>query len=487
MPRMPKLRDVAHARSGDKGSDANVGVIAHTPAGYELIARVLTPERVRRHLAPVWPAPVARNGVAPQGPRGAGDVPTAAPSDRTPVSASTDLHVSASAPAGPVTRYELPNLGALNFVLAGILDGGASRSLRIDPQGKALGQVLLEMDLPEAADRLPDFVRRATVDGRAIDNPVKDPLASASLPARPTDRAIRPEPVEGHGPVASSASGFPMTNPVLCQRRRGAALVLSMNRPDRRNALNREMIRALSAGLAEGAADPSVRVVVLAGEGSAFCAGMDLEVVAGEGTGQVAAGGVPTARPPGEELLELLRSLAELPKPTIAAVHGPAVAGGAGLMSACDVVLAEPAARIGYPEVRRGLVAAMVMAFLVRQVGDRAARELLLGGELMSAARAAAVGLVTGLCEAGGLWAEVDAWMGRLSAGGPEALARTKMLLSRLGQGPLDGDLTMAHETHLAARLGAEAREGVAAFLARRPPAWVPAGAVSAKPARRES
>jgi methylglutaconyl-CoA hydratase len=376
------LAEIAHARSGDKGSDANVGVVAYTPAGYAFLCGVLTAERVRAFFAPM--------GVA------------------------------------AVERYELPNLGALNFVLRGVLAGGGSRSPRIDPQGKALGQAILEMTLDAPAD--PDAMRRG---------------------------AQGPAPVE-----TATAAGD-----VVTVSRRGPAAVLTLNRPDRRNALNTAVLHGLLAGLERTRTEPGVRAVVLTGAGPAFCAGMDLDEVAGETRGGAgsAAG----------KLLELLRRLHAHPLPTVAAVNGAAVAGGAGLMSACDVVILSRAARTGYPEVRRGLVAAMVMSFLVRQVGDRAARRLLLGGELIDADEAVRIGLATEAADPDRLWERVDAAVAALAAGGPEALAATKQLLDRLGHGPVSGDLTLAHETHLNARLSDEAREGIAAFRGKRPPRWV--------------
>jgi methylglutaconyl-CoA hydratase len=205
---------------------------------------------------------------------------------------------------------------------------------------------------------------------------------------------------------------------------------------------------------------------VLTGAGPAFCAGMDLDEIAAETPERAGAAA--------GRLLELLRKLHALELPTIAAVNGAAVAGGAGIASACDFVLAVRGAKIGYPEVRRGLVAAMVMTFLVRQVGDRAARHLMLTGELIDADEAARIGWAGATVEPAELWPRVDALVGSLAQAGPRSLAATKQLFDGLGTEPLSAELDMSRESHLTARLSEEAREGTAAFLEKRKPKWAP-------------
>jgi len=253
------------------------------------------------------------------------------------------------------------------------------------------------------------------------------------------------------------------TDPIL-HPRRGVAAVITLNRPARRNALNHELLRQLGDRLAAIRADPTVRALVITGSGSAFCAGMDLE--------EVFAETVDSAGAAAEALLEVLRRISGLPIPTIAAVNGPAVAGGAGIMSACDFVLMSQAARTGYPEVRRGLVAAMVMSFLIRQTGDRAARKLLLTGELIGADEALRIGLATEVVAPDRLMPRVDELLESLCECGPQALALTKSLLDQVGHGRLADDLSLSHETHLTARLSDESREGTAAFREKRKPSW---------------
>src|SRR5262245_39791700 len=164
---------------------------------------------------------------------------------------------------------------------------------------------------------------------------------------------------------------------------RGPAALITINRPDKRNALSRPLIAALTDAFLRAANDPAARCVILTGGGPAFCAGMDLDELRGTlGADKDKvwddAGKLPA-------LYELIYTL---PKPSVAAVNGAAVAGGAGLVTVCDLALSVPEAKFGYPEVRRGLVAAMVMPHLLRHVGERAARYLLLTGELIDAVEA---------------------------------------------------------------------------------------------------
>src|SRR5580765_4421293 len=174
--------------------------------------------------------------------------------------------------------------------------------------------------------------------------------------------------------------------------------VLTLNRPDKRNALSRGLIAELSAAVDRAAADPAVRCVILTGAGTAFCAGMDLDELRGTLT---ATGDQVWAD--AHALSSLYDRLYTLPKPTITAVNGAAVAGGAGFVTVCDLAVAVPAAKFGYPEVRRGLVAAMVMPHLLRHVGERAARWMLLAGELIDAAEAKRIGLINEVVEPGKL------------------------------------------------------------------------------------
>jgi len=171
-------------------------------------------------------------------------------------------------------------------------------------------------------------------------------------------------------------------------------------------------------------------------------------------------------------LAALYDCIYSLPKPTIAAVNGAAVAGGAGLVTVCDLAIASTEARFGYPEVRRGLVAAMVMPHLLRHVGDRMARYLLLTGEVIDAEQAGRCGLVNEVVPAGEVMATASAWARSLAEGGPQALAATKDLLKRFSRQALS--VEEASRASAAPRLGDECRAGLEAFFAKRPAPWAP-------------
>lgn len=249
---------------------------------------------------------------------------------------------------------------------------------------------------------------------------------------------------------------------------RGPAAVLTLDRPDRRNALSRELIAALTAGFRRAAADPAARCVVLTGTGPAFCAGMDLDELRATLGPEADRVWDDAAR-----LAELFELIYALPKPTIAAVNGAAVAGGAGLVTVCDLAVAADGARFGYPEVRRGLVAALVLPHLLRHVGERAARYLLLTGELIDAPTAARLGLVNAVVPADRLWDTVDAWTAALAEGGPQALATTKDLLRRCSRQAVPVEELARGSAE--PRLGEECRLGLEAFFAKRPAPWSPA------------
>jgi methylglutaconyl-CoA hydratase len=205
-------------------------------------------------------------------------------------------------------------------------------------------------------------------------------------------------------------------------------------------------------------------VIILRGEGPVFCAGLDLEEAFlpenAERTARLVA--------------RVLRAVYQVPQVTIAAVQGAAVAGGAGLMSACDLVVAARDARIGYTEVRRGLVAALVMALLHRQVRERDARELLLLGELISSERAQLMGLINRIVPAAQLMEEAMSLARTALQGGPQSVAQTKKVLDELWPSSFNHELDVTLLHHLSARNSSEAREGVAAFLEKRSPKWQP-------------
>ncbi len=255
-----------------------------------------------------------------------------------------------------------------------------------------------------------------------------------------------------------------MNSPVLVSTD-GPITTVTLNRPDKRNALNVELLAALRAALSTAEADRVQRVFVLRGAGPVFCSGLDLAEAAQPDFAHRSA----------ELVGRTLGALATSRLVTLAVVQGAAIAGGAGLASACDFVVAVRDAKFGYPEVRRGLVPALIMTFLRRQLRERDARELLLLGKLFTAEHALTIGLINRVvADETALASEIQSIVGSLLQGAPEAIAETKKLLAALWPSPVNDDLDRAHAYHLSARNSAEAKEGVAAFLEKRPPHWAP-------------
>jgi methylglutaconyl-CoA hydratase len=248
----------------------------------------------------------------------------------------------------------------------------------------------------------------------------------------------------------------------------GPAAVVAINRPDKRNALSRALIVALTGAFQRAATDSAARCVILTGSGPAFCAGMDLDEL--RGTIENAAE-AELVWDDAAKLSALYSLIYELPKPTIAAVNGAAVAGGAGLMTVCDLAVSVSAAKFGYPEVRRGLVAAMVLPHLLRHVGERAARWMLLSGDLIDAAEAKRVGLINDIVEPAELLPTALRWAGWCAEGGPKALGTTKELLRRCSvQAVPVAELATASAEP---RLTDECRGGLRAFFDKRSAPWV--------------
>jgi methylglutaconyl-CoA hydratase len=236
-----------------------------------------------------------------------------------------------------------------------------------------------------------------------------------------------------------------------------------LNRPERRNALTLDLLNELSAAVKVASDQPEERVLILRGAGAAFCTGLDLKEAADQTKAHATA----------EMVARTLITLSETRLITIAAVHGAAIAGGAGIMSACDFVVAAERTKIGYPEVRRGLVAGLVMTFLRRQVGERNMRELLLGSELIDAERAKEIGLVNRVVAKDDLMNEAQKFAESVLQAAPGALTQTKRLIEELWWRSVKDDVDLALKYHLQARESSEAREGIAAFNEKRKPNWV--------------
>jgi methylglutaconyl-CoA hydratase len=246
----------------------------------------------------------------------------------------------------------------------------------------------------------------------------------------------------------------------------GVARTITLNRPERRNAMTPEMQMELIAAMEE-AAKSDCRVLVLAGAGEAFCSGLDLSALQGMHDKSAVE-----HRLDAERIAKLFRTLYELPKPTIAAVHGAAIAGGTGLATICDFTLAVPAAKFGYTEVRIGFVPALVSAFLTLQVGDKRARDLLLTGRLFDASEAYRLGLVNEVVPAEDLQTRVRALAEVLSANSPSSMSATKRLLASQNSTWLDMAIAEALEANAQSRETPDFREGVTAFLEKRKPVW---------------
>src|SRR5512132_3561303 len=250
---------------------------------------------------------------------------------------------------------------------------------------------------------------------------------------------------------------------VLIEKESPQISMVTLNRPERRNALTLELLTELCAAITVASEQPEQRVLVLRGVGAAFCTGLDLKEAADSTKAHATA----------EMVANTLVAISQTRLVTIAAVHGAAVAGGAGIMSACDFVVAAERTKIGYPEVRRGLVAGLVMTFLRRQVGERNMRELLLGSELIDPDRAREIGLVNRVVAQADLMNEAQTFAQSVLQGAPGALAQTKRLIEELWSSSVKEDVDLALKYHIQARESEEAREGITAFNEKRKPNWL--------------
>jgi methylglutaconyl-CoA hydratase len=258
-----------------------------------------------------------------------------------------------------------------------------------------------------------------------------------------------------------------MSEPLVTRADHRSVCVLTLNRPERRNALSRSLIARLGDLLAQAAVDSGIRAIVLTGAGSVFCAGMDLKEASGTiDSAEAEKQAVADAR----GIADLIQQVHDCPKPTIAALNGDAYAGGAGLATACDFVIATQAVKIGYPEVRRGLVAAVVMHDLIRQTGARRARALLLTGEPVTASEAERWGLINRVVEPDACLPEAIRLGQSLVNSAPIAVETTKRLLDEASGRP--SNLRGAAAVTAAVRVSDEAEEGILAFFEKRLPNW---------------
>jgi methylglutaconyl-CoA hydratase len=246
----------------------------------------------------------------------------------------------------------------------------------------------------------------------------------------------------------------------------GAIATITLNRPDKRNAISFELIDELLQAFDEISKADAI-VLILTGAGKAFCSGMDLENL------KSLLGRTPEQNlDDSQTMVQLFRALYEFPKVTIAAVNGPAIAGGTGLALLCDFTLAVPEAMFGYTEVRIGFVPAIVSTFLLRQVGEKQARDLLLTGRLFGSEEARGMGLINEIVPPENLLVRSQELAEVLMANSSASLRATKQLLTNHARAELDMQVEAAVRENAAIRSTADFREGITAFLEKRKPVW---------------
>jgi methylglutaconyl-CoA hydratase len=243
----------------------------------------------------------------------------------------------------------------------------------------------------------------------------------------------------------------------------GAVARITLNRPEKRNALNAAVIAALKENLRRASEDDRVRVIVISGAGKDFCSGADLSALQ-----QIAQASVDENVEDARSLLELFLLIREIPVPVVAAVTGRALAGGAGLASACDLVLASASARFGYPEVKIGFVPAMVMAILRRNVSEKRAFELVTRGAEISAEEAQAFGLVNWVFADDSFESEVAVYVSDFEKLSRSAVSLTKTLLYQMDGLSFSAALQTGADVNVIARLTKDCQERVARFLNKR-------------------
>ena len=266
-----------------------------------------------------------------------------------------------------------------------------------------------------------------------------------------------------------------MANLELTVRNQCAIVVL--NRPEIRNAFDDALIAALAKMLKKLDADDSIRAVVLMGAGPAFCAGADLNWMK-----RMAGYTLEQNHADAKALAGMLKVLDRLSKPTIARVHGPAYAGGVGLVAACDIAVGTVDAEFALTEAKLGLSPATISPYVVRAMGERMAHRYFLTAEKFSAAEAYRMGLLSELCLPGELDGKINELLGHIVSGGKDALAEIKDLIRAVSRGAIDDPMIDDTAERIARiRVSKEGREGIASFLGKRKPAWVVAAEVKPK------
>ena len=249
--------------------------------------------------------------------------------------------------------------------------------------------------------------------------------------------------------------------------RDGPILRLTLNRPEVRNAFDEEVIQAISAAAASASEDPSLRVVVLAGKGKAFCAGADIAWMA-----KAIAYSRQENLSDAEDLARMLERLDTLPVPVIGRIQGSALGGGVGLAAICDTVIAADTAVFALTEVKLGILPAVVAPYVLRKIGISAARELFLTGARFDAARARQIGLVHEIVPEADLDAAVTRRIDEVLTAGPQGVAKAKALIREIAGAPPDHVIGVTTNAIASQRVSDEGQEGLRAFLEKRKPSW---------------
>ena len=243
---------------------------------------------------------------------------------------------------------------------------------------------------------------------------------------------------------------------------------VTLDRPEVRNAFNDALIRELQTAFERLESDRAVRVVVLAGTGPAFCAGADLNWMK-----RIAGYGYDENLADAQALATMLATLDRLPQPTIARVHGPAFAGGTGLLAACDIAVGTPEARFCFSEAKLGLSPATISPYVIRAIGERMAQRYFLSAEVFDAAEAYRIGMLSVLVPAPELDSAIESLVKHLLAGGPEAHLKIKDLIRAVSRRHIDETLSAETAKRIAEiRVSPEGREGIASFLEKRKASW---------------
>jgi methylglutaconyl-CoA hydratase len=246
----------------------------------------------------------------------------------------------------------------------------------------------------------------------------------------------------------------------------GEIAMITLSRPEKRNAISAEMIAELLSAFNDVEASPA-RVLILTGAGKAFCSGMDLEALKALATQSPAE-----QREDADRLARFFIRIWSFPKPTIAAVNGHAIAGGCGIATLCDFTIAVPEAKFGYPEVRIGFLPAVVSVFLIRQIGEKKARDLLLAGRTIDAAEAHRLGLVSQIIPAKELMIAAQILAATLLECSPASLHMTKKLLCDFAAPEINREIELAAAQSAQIRTTQDFQEGLTSFLEKRAPRW---------------